>query len=82
MLNIVAEYLGHQNRLSGNILDEYLKKAIELSCPNKLIPLLVNHRALMYYPDPNLILRIFKLYNDKKNWKDMKELYNTISKKE
>lgn len=74
--------MGHQNRLSGNSLDEYLSKAIELSCPNKLIPLFTNHRSLMYYPDPNLILKIFKLYNDNKNWKDMKEIYNTISKKE
>ena len=74
--------MGNLNPISGNSLDDFLAKAIELGCPNKLIPLISNHRSLMYYPDPTLILNIFKLYSETKNWAAMKVFYNTISRKQ
>jgi len=73
--------MGNHCALSGNNLDDFLKKAIELNCPNKVIPLLKNHRQLLYYPDPNLILNIFKLHESKKDWASMKEFYNAIGRK-
>ena len=57
--------MGNCNPLTGNSLDEYVAKAIELGCPSKLIPLFKNHRPLMYYPDPKLVSQIIHFYNDK-----------------
>lgn len=73
--------MGHNNPLSGNSLDEYVSKAIDLGCPNKIIPLLENHRALMYYPEPRLMTNIMKIHHEAKNWAGMKEFYEAISRK-
>ena len=73
--------MGHNNPLSGNSLDEYVAKAIELGCPNKIIPLLKNHRALMYYPCSKLITNIMKFHSENKEWASMKEFYDAISRK-
>ncbi len=72
--------MGHYTPLSSNNLDDYLSKAIELKCPNKLISLLKNHRQLLYYPDPSLIEDVFKLYNGG-DWAAMKEFYLAIGRK-
>lgn len=73
--------MGNNNPISGNSLDEYVSKSIDLGCPNKVIPLLKNHRALMYYPEPRLITKIMKMHHEAKNWAVMKEFYEVISRK-
>jgi hypothetical protein len=73
--------MGNHCPLSGNTLDDYLKRTIEMGCPNKLIPLLQNHRALLYYPSPSLILSILKLHEEKKDWNSMKAFYEAVGKR-
>jgi hypothetical protein len=62
-------------------LDEYVEKAIELKCPNEIIPLLKNHRAMLYYPDPKVITKLFKFYSEGSDWDGLKKMYNAIAKK-
>ncbi len=81
LLNVIADYMGNHCALSGNNLDDYLKKAIELNCPNKVIPLLSHHRQLMYYPDPNLIMSIVKFHIENKDWPSLKTFYTAIGRK-
>ncbi len=62
-------------------LDQYVEKSIELKCPHAIIPLLKNHRALLYYPNPKVITKIFKFFADNKDWTNLKTMYNAIAKK-
>jgi hypothetical protein len=79
MLNVIADYMGHMCPLNCNNLDDFVAKAIELKCPNSVIPVLKNHRALLYYPDPKLITDIIKFHiND---WPSMKAFYNALNRK-
>jgi hypothetical protein len=71
--------MGHQFHLSCSQLDKYVEKAIELKCPNSVIPLLKNHRAMMYYPDPKLITQMFKQHQVNKDWASMKALFEAVS---
>ena len=55
---VICDYLGHQNRLTCKEIDKFLDKSLEAKCPEKAIPLLKNHRSLMYYPNPKIITNI------------------------
>lgn len=81
MLNVVADFMGHRCALTGNNLDDLVKKSIRLNCPNKLLPLFKHHRQMLYYPDPKLIMEIINLHNENKDWVQMKEFYKTIGRK-
>lgn len=81
MLNLIADFMGNYCPLSGNRLDDYVARAIELNCPNKVLPLLINHRQLMYYPNPQLIEEIIKLHESKNDWTSMKAFYSAIARK-
>jgi hypothetical protein len=73
--------MGNMCPLSCTDLDDYVKKALELKCPNVVIPLLKNHRAMLYYPNPQIITNMFKFHEVNKDWEAMKKLYNAIAKK-
>lgn len=73
--------MGNCCRISGNLLDDLVAKSLELKSPQKLNVLFKNHRALMYYPDPLLVTRIMQFYQNNKNWTQMKEFYDSISRK-
>ncbi len=81
ILKVIADFMGHYVPLNGNNLDDYLLKAINLKCPNKLIPVLQNHRQLLYYPDPQLIERVFIMFDELKDWGSMKIFYQAIGRK-
>ena len=73
--------MGHYCPLNGNNLDEYYSKALELNCPHKLIPLIINHRQFLYYPDPKLIEKTILFYDENKDWPSMKSFYLAIGRK-
>jgi hypothetical protein len=73
--------MGHRTPLSCSNLDKYLEKAIDLKCPNSVIPVLKNHRALMYFPDSKLIKQMFELHQANKDWPSMKALFEAIRSK-
>jgi hypothetical protein len=79
LLNVIADFMGNMCPLNCSNLDDYVAKALELKCPNSVIPLLKNHRALLYYPDPKLITNIFKFFSN--DWAGMKTFYSAISRK-
>ncbi len=81
MLNVIADYMGNMCPLKCTDLDKYVSKALELKCPNSVIPLLKNHRAMMYYPEPKLITQLFKFHETNKDWALMKTLFNALAKK-
>jgi hypothetical protein len=73
--------MGNYCPLNGNNLDDYFNKAIELNCPNKMIPVLIHHRQLLYYPDPALIEKTMILHDENKDWASMKAFYLAIGRK-
>jgi hypothetical protein len=73
--------MGHLAPLTSSQLDRYLEKALDLKCPNVVIPVLKNHRALMYFPEPKIITNMFKFHQANKDWASMKTLFNAIYKK-
>ncbi len=82
LLTIAADYMGNLNPISGNSLDAYVAKALELGCPEKINPLLSNHRAMMYYPLPELITEITRFYDINNKWAELKQFYNAIGRKQ
>lgn len=81
-MNLVAEYMGHHNPLTGNQLDDLVKKSIQLDAVVKLIPLFKNHRALLYYPHPSLIEEIVENFYTKNDYKNLKEVFNCLMRRE
>lgn len=81
MIKVVSDFVGNGCLLSNESLDNLLLKSIELNCPNKLAPLLKNHRAIGYYPDPKLISQIVKLYYDNNDYENLKIIYNAIARR-
>jgi hypothetical protein len=73
--------MGNFKPLNANNLDLFLNKALELKCPNKTLPLLKNHRAMLYYPNPKIITRIMTFHEENKDWASMKEFYSVIGRK-
>jgi hypothetical protein len=80
-MNVVVDYMGNLNPISGNSLDSFVSKATELECPAVLLPLFENHRELMYYPAPSLITDIVKYYNQNNKWDELKTFFNKINQK-
>jgi hypothetical protein len=81
ILTLVAEFMGNLSPLSNRDLDKLLTKSLDMNCPNKMLPLLKNHRPLMYYPNPKLISKIVKFHSDKNDWPNLKLFYQTIGRK-
>jgi len=81
LLNVVADFMGNYCPLSGNNLDDYFSKAIELNCVKKIIPIFTNHRQLLYYPDPSLLEKAMIVFDENKDWESMKIFYQAISRK-
>ena len=74
--------MGHLNPISGNQLDELVKKSIQLDAVNKMIPLFKSHRAIQYYPHPSLIEEIVENFFSKNDYKNMKEVFSSFLRKE
>jgi hypothetical protein len=74
--------MGNLNPISGNSLDSFVARALELGCPEKINPLLLNHRAMLYYPSPDLITEIARFYDKNNKWAELKAFYNSIGRKQ
>ena len=73
--------MGNNKPLSCKTLDEYVQKSIDLKCPLQTLPLLKNHRALMYYPKPEIISKIFKLFDELKDYESMKLFFSNLTRR-
>ncbi len=74
--------MGHHSPISGNQLDELVKKCIQLDSVVKLAPIFLNHRALLYYPNPKLIEEIVEIYHAKNDYKNLKEVFSKMLRRE
>lgn len=73
--------MGNYKPLTANDLDNYVKKALELNCPNKILPLLKHHRAFMYYPSKELITQLASFHIEKNDYEGYKAFYDSISRR-
>jgi hypothetical protein len=70
--------MGHHRPLTGNQIDELVKKSIQLNAVSKLIPLFKNHRAVQYYPHPSLIEEIVQSYESQNDYKGLKDVFSSM----
>jgi hypothetical protein len=80
-VDVAADYMGNQKPLKSSELDELVKKALLLKCPLKILPLLKNHRAMMYYPHSNIINDIFKFFNENREYESMKTFFFGLTRR-
>lgn len=73
--------MGNHKPLKSTELDELVKKALSLKCPLQILPLLKNHRAMMYYPHSSIISDIFKFYNENRDYEAMKIFFFGLTRR-
>lgn len=73
--------MGFQKPLNCKQLDAFVSKAISLKCPLKVLPLLKNHRAMRYYPDPKLLTQTIEFFDNSKDFISMKILFAGITRR-
>ncbi len=73
--------MGNEKPLKSSELDELIKKALQIKCPLKVLPLLKNHRAMMYYPHSNVITDIFIFFNESRDYESMKTFFSGLTRR-
>jgi len=73
--------MGNQKPLKSSELDDLVKKALNLKCPLKVLPLLKNHRAMMYYPHSKTISEIMLFFNENRDYESMKTFFFGLTKR-
>lgn len=81
MKNIVADFLGHRNKIGNKNMDTFLKHGFKID-PVGMIDFIKYHRQLLYYPHPDILDMYTEFFANHEDYQNYGKRYALACRKE